>query len=184
MEKRGLVSRGFLFIVVILLYIFTSFVVVCVALTTPPYFRMKLDYPLFIFCCQWLVLEQNWFKVLLSFFSVGDWQESPLFMLRKTGFWFLFQQGTLTVLIFSTTLPHGTAPQVTRKESTTCGSRSCSVHSLLDEDIFRKLTLEAFDLVCVYVCLNVCLESTFFFFKCIFTLTMLVTLPAAESLES
>lgn len=117
-EKRCLVSRGFLFIVVILLYVFPNFVVICVTLTPPPYFRMKLDYPLFIFCYHCLVLKQNWFKVLLFFFPFGDWQKSPLFMLRKTSFWFLFQQGTLTALIFSTTLPYKTALQVTRKEST------------------------------------------------------------------
>lgn len=118
MEKTCLVSRGFLFTVVILLYVFSDFVVMCVTLTPPSYFRMKLDYPLLIFCCCCLVLKHNWFKVLLSFFPFGDWQESPSFMLCKTGFWFLFQQGTLTVLILSTTLPYGTALRVTRKEST------------------------------------------------------------------
>lgn len=53
MEKRYLVSRGFLFIAVVLLYVFNNFVI-CFAST--PYFRMKLDYHLFMF--------------LLSLFSV------------------------------------------------------------------------------------------------------------------
>lgn len=115
MGKRCLVSKGFLFIVVILRYVASNFVVICVTLT-PSYFRMKSDYPPFIFCCHCLVLKQNWLKVLLSFFPFGDWQKS-LCVLCKTGFWLLFQQGPLTVLTFSTTLLYRTALQVTRKES-------------------------------------------------------------------
>lgn len=48
MDKRCLVSRGFLFIAVILLYVFNNFVV-CVTLTPPSYFKIKLDDHFFMF---------------------------------------------------------------------------------------------------------------------------------------
>lgn len=44
MEKRCLVSRGFLFSAVVLFYVFNNFVI-CVTSTS---FRMKLDYHLFM----------------------------------------------------------------------------------------------------------------------------------------